>query len=96
MGGAWLLILDVADTGGLPTGPMRERVDDNGLHISFGVDRSARRLLEVDSVVICARLSRLLERLDIERDGDLVADDGAAGLQRKLEVDAEVLAAQHH
>ena len=31
-----------------------ERVDDDGLHISFGPDRSDRRLLEVDNVVICA------------------------------------------
>ena len=30
-----------------------ERIDD-GLHISFGPDRSDRRLLEVDNVVICA------------------------------------------
>jgi 2,4-dienoyl-CoA reductase (NADPH2) len=31
-----------------------ERIDDDGLHISFGRDRSDRRLLEVDNVVICA------------------------------------------
>ena len=31
-----------------------ERIDDDGLHISFGPDRSGRRLLEVDNVVICA------------------------------------------
>ncbi|HEY6646847.1 MAG TPA: FAD-dependent oxidoreductase, partial [Mycobacterium sp.] len=31
-----------------------ERIDDNGLHISFGPDRSDPRLLEVDNVVICA------------------------------------------
>jgi 2,4-dienoyl-CoA reductase (NADPH2) len=31
-----------------------ERIDDDGLHISFGPDRSAPRLLEVDNVVICA------------------------------------------
>ncbi len=31
-----------------------ERIDDEGLHISFGADRSGRRLLEVDNVVICA------------------------------------------
>lgn len=31
-----------------------ERIDDDGLHISFGPDRSDRRLLEVDNVVICA------------------------------------------
>jgi 2,4-dienoyl-CoA reductase (NADPH2) len=31
-----------------------ERIDDAGLHISFGPDRADRRLLEVDNVVICA------------------------------------------
>jgi 2,4-dienoyl-CoA reductase (NADPH2) len=31
-----------------------ERIDDDGLHISFGADRCYPRLLEVDNVVICA------------------------------------------
>ncbi len=31
-----------------------ERIDDSGLHISFGSDHSGCRLLEVDNVVICA------------------------------------------
>ncbi len=31
-----------------------EGIDDEGLHISFGADRSGRRVLEVDNVVICA------------------------------------------
>ncbi len=31
-----------------------ERIDDGGLHISFGADHSDPRLLEVDNVVICA------------------------------------------
>ncbi|MCV7132108.1 NADPH-dependent 2,4-dienoyl-CoA reductase [Mycobacterium hodleri] len=31
-----------------------ERVDDDGLHISFGSDRSDPRVLAVDNVVICA------------------------------------------
>jgi hypothetical protein len=31
-----------------------ERIDDDGLHISFGSTRSRRRLLAVDNVVICA------------------------------------------
>jgi 2,4-dienoyl-CoA reductase (NADPH2) len=30
-----------------------ERIDDEGLHISFGAERSGRRVLEVDNVVIC-------------------------------------------
>ena len=31
-----------------------ERIDDAGLHISFGSDRSGARVLEVDNVVVCA------------------------------------------
>ena len=31
-----------------------EKIDDAGLHISFGPDRSGARVLEVDNVVICA------------------------------------------
>jgi 2,4-dienoyl-CoA reductase (NADPH2) len=31
-----------------------QRIDDGGLHISFGSDRSRRQLLAVDNVVICA------------------------------------------
>ncbi|HKV22081.1 MAG TPA: FAD-dependent oxidoreductase, partial [Mycobacterium sp.] len=31
-----------------------ERIDDGGLHISFGPDHDRARLLEVDNVVICA------------------------------------------
>ena len=31
-----------------------ERIDDDGLHISFGANHSDPRLLEVDNVVICA------------------------------------------
>ncbi|AGB25138.1 NADH:flavin oxidoreductase [Mycobacterium sp. JS623] len=31
-----------------------ERIDDDGLHITFGADRSDPRLLAVDNVVICA------------------------------------------
>ncbi len=31
-----------------------ERIDDDGLHISFGPDRERKQLLEVDNVVICA------------------------------------------
>ena len=36
------------------SGANYERIDDDGLHISFGPDRSDPRLLEVDNVVICA------------------------------------------
>ena len=31
-----------------------EKIDDAGLHISFGSDRSGARVLKVDNVVICA------------------------------------------
>lgn len=31
-----------------------ERIDDDGLHISFGSDRSGARVLAVDNVVVCA------------------------------------------
>ena len=31
-----------------------ERIDDDGLHISFGHDRCGRRVLALDNVVICA------------------------------------------
>jgi 2,4-dienoyl-CoA reductase (NADPH2) len=31
-----------------------ERIDDDGLHISFGSDRSKPRVLAVDNVIICA------------------------------------------
>jgi 2,4-dienoyl-CoA reductase (NADPH2) len=41
-----------------------ERIDDGGLHISFGPEHSGRRLLEVDNVVICAALAT---ELDAER-----------------------------
>ena len=41
-----------------------ERIDDDGLHISFGPDRSHRRLLEVDNVVICAGQESVLDLED--------------------------------
>ncbi|MEU2178157.1 NADPH-dependent 2,4-dienoyl-CoA reductase [Nocardia sp. NPDC019219] len=31
-----------------------ERIDDRGLHISFGPQRQGRRVIEVDNVVVCA------------------------------------------
>ena len=159
-----------------------ERIDDDGLHISFGRNRDRPRVLAVDNVVVCAgqqpvrdlvdelrtryraahhrrrrngrgtrrrtgdpsghRTRRpaiehplplprappaplprarvfvqrhaafggqnarsrrgerpqqlgLAECLDRQADGDLVADDRAATLQRHIDVDAEVLAVQH-
>ncbi len=40
-------------------------------------------------------MSGLLQGLDLQCDGDLVADDGSARFQRHVDVDAEVLAVQH-
>ncbi|MEV6341170.1 NADPH-dependent 2,4-dienoyl-CoA reductase [Nocardia vinacea] len=31
-----------------------ERIDDRGLHISFGSNRDGRRVLEIDNVIVCA------------------------------------------
>ncbi|MGO4618265.1 FAD-dependent oxidoreductase, partial [Nocardia sp. 2YAB30] len=31
-----------------------ERIDDRGLHISFGEDREGRRVIDVDNVIVCA------------------------------------------
>jgi hypothetical protein len=42
-----------------------------------------------------ATVSGLLERFDLQRDGDLVADDRATRFQRHVDIDAEVLAVQH-
>ena len=36
------------------SGVNHERIDDDGLHISFGSNRDRKRVLEVDNVVICA------------------------------------------
>ena len=44
-----------------------ERIDDRGLHISFGSDRSSPRLLEVDNVVICAGQESVRELEDALR-----------------------------
>jgi hypothetical protein len=38
---------------------------------------------------------RLLDRLDVENDRHLVADNRTASFQRQVEVDAEVFAVQH-
>ncbi len=49
------LVLTLKAKGVQPlSGVNYERIDDDGLHISFGSDRSDPRLLEVDNVVICA------------------------------------------
>ncbi|MBX7432518.1 NADPH-dependent 2,4-dienoyl-CoA reductase [Mycobacterium sp. Y57] len=45
-----------------------ERIDDRGLHISFGSERSGVRLLEVDNVVICAGQESVRDLEDALRD----------------------------
>ena len=47
-----------------------ERIDDNGLHISFGPDRERKQVLEVDNVVICAGQEPMRELEDgLRRNG---------------------------
>ena len=47
-----------------------ERIDDNGLHISFGPDRKRKQVLEVDNVVICAGQEPMRELEDgLRRNG---------------------------
>ncbi|WP_328391875.1 NADPH-dependent 2,4-dienoyl-CoA reductase [Nocardia sp. NBC_00416] len=41
-----------------------ELIDDRGLHISFGPDHEGRRVLEVDTVVICAGQESVRELVD--------------------------------
>jgi 2,4-dienoyl-CoA reductase (NADPH2) len=47
-----------------------ERIDDDGLHISFGSDRSNPRVLAVDNVIICAGQESVRELQDgLRRNG---------------------------
>src|SRR3954453_18909141 len=47
-----------------------ERIDDDGLHISFGPDRERARVLAVDNVVICAGQEPVRELADgLRRNG---------------------------
>jgi 2,4-dienoyl-CoA reductase (NADPH2) len=47
-----------------------ERIDDDGLHISFGPHREGARVLEVDNVVICAGQEPVRELADgLRRNG---------------------------
>ncbi|CAA0122770.1 2,4-dienoyl-CoA reductase [Mycolicibacterium vanbaalenii] len=49
-----------------------ERIDDDGLHISFGPGHSDPRLLEVDSVVICAGQEAVRDLEDGLRARDII------------------------
>ena len=44
-----------------------ERIDDDGLHITFGSDRSSPRVLAVDNVVICAGQESVCDLADALR-----------------------------
>lgn len=44
-----------------------ERIDDSGLHISFGSNHSGRRLLKVDNVVICAGQESVRDLVKVAR-----------------------------
>jgi 2,4-dienoyl-CoA reductase (NADPH2) len=62
-----------------------ERIDDDGLHISFGPDRSGSRLLEVDNVVICAGQESVRDLEDGLRSRSVVPHViGGAGLAAEL------------
>jgi 2,4-dienoyl-CoA reductase (NADPH2) len=63
-----------------------ERIDDDGLHISFGPDRSEPRLLAVDNVVICAGQDSVRELEDeLRRTGIEPHIIGGAALAAELD-----------
>ena len=63
-----------------------ERIDDDGLHISFGPDRSDARLLEVDNVVICAGQDSVRDlEDDLRRNGIEPHIIGGAALAAELD-----------
>ncbi len=63
-----------------------ERIDDDGLHISFGADRERRQVLEVDTVVICAGQEPVRELEDgLRRNGIEPHIIGGAALAVELD-----------
>jgi 2,4-dienoyl-CoA reductase (NADPH2) len=65
-----------------------ERVDDDGLHISFGSDHSDPRLLAVDNVVICAGQESVRDLADgLRRNG--VEPHVIGGADVAAEIDAK-------
>jgi len=63
-----------------------ERVDERGLHISFGEQRSQPMLLEVDNVVLCAGQVPLCELHDpLEMSGVTVHKIGGADVASELD-----------
>jgi len=65
-----------------------ERIDDDGLHISFGTSRSGRRVLAVDNVVICAGQEPVRDLEDgLRRNG--IEPHVIGGAARAVELDAK-------
>ena len=65
-----------------------ERIDDDGLHISFGPKRSRPRLLAVDNVVICAGQEPVRDLEDGLRERGM-APHVIGGAARAVELDAK-------
>ena len=65
-----------------------ERIDDDGLHISFGSDRSGGRLLHVDNVVICAGQEPVRELVE-ELRGNGIEPHVIGGAAVAAELDAK-------
>lgn len=63
-----------------------ERIDDDGLHISFGPNRAGPRLLEVDNVVICAGQESVCDLEEaLRRSGVTVHVIGGAAVAAELD-----------
>ncbi len=67
-----------------------ERIDDDGLHISFGTDRTDPRVLAVDNVVICAGQEPVRELEDgLRRNGIEPHVIGGAAVAAAVKLDAK-------
>jgi 2,4-dienoyl-CoA reductase (NADPH2) len=68
------------------TGVHYERIDDAGLHISFGRKRTGARVLDVDSVVVCAGQESVRDLVDeLTETGVAVHVIGGADLAAELD-----------
>ncbi len=65
-----------------------ERIDDDGLHISFGPQRSDARVLDVDNVIICAGQESVRDLEDALR-GNGIEPHVIGGAAFAAEVDAK-------
>lgn len=70
------------------TGVNYEKIDDAGLHISFGPKRERARVLEVDSIVICAGQESVRDLAD-ELTGQGVVTHVIGGAELAAELDAK-------